>query len=280
MTQRRGNKKNAGKHGAPEQAANAGPVEAESTDLENVGGGTPSSLLTEKAAKASVVNVLDHLSLSGYVSPLKKTTATADGFRAHPGKVNASKSTKNRGFDDDDDDDDKEEEEEIAVAKPKKRGRAAKMIAKAGADEETAAPRTAVKRKAAVTIDIGASFDPSGLEDRDEYKDAKVPQAATKAYAAAPNTAAKPSKTPKAVTRAPARPAIIGGLRMPLTAIQDPQRARAAVAEVVVGADAPGVGGKKKRRLLNQGAVPGSDTLPSSLLFGLGDGFKVPKLKH
>jgi hypothetical protein len=286
ITQRKGTKTNAVKAGTPAKAAKAAPVEAESTDSEDVGGGTPGSVLTEDAAKATVVNVLDHLSLSGYVSPLRKSTAADGGSRAHPGKVGSGKVTKKRvaaALDDDDDDageeeeEEEKEEEEIAVAKPKKRGRPAKVAAKAGVvAKEAAAPRTVAKKKAAVTIDIGASFDPSGVDNEDDDDDAQRPAVAKKSYAAAPKTAAKLSepaatKIPKATARAPA---VIGGLRMPLAAIQDPKRAGAAG-----GAGAPG-GGKKKRRLLNHGAVPGSDTLPASLLFGLGDGFKVPKLKH
>ena len=71
---------------------------------------------------------------------------------------------------------------------------------------------------------------------------------------------------PKASLKSPTP---VGGssLRMPLANIQK------------TGAVGVKGGEKKKRRLLNQVAVGGSDSLHPSLLFGSGEEFNVSKLK-
>jgi hypothetical protein len=270
-----------------------------------------------------VEDVLDHLSLSGYVSPLKKkkpaaAAAAANGPHAHPAKVGGKATKKKRSASTVADDDEEEVdnaatkekegdvEEEIAVGRPQMRGRgAAKGAKKATGAVAQAAQRVpriekdAKERKkekpaaVAVAIDIGASFHPPGMDDECEDEDedegirgrqeaVKKPQAAAvQKPAAKPSKAAAkkaPPKTPKAAARASTQVTTIGGLRMPLATIQDPKRV-VAVMETEDGVG-EGAGVKKKRRLLNQGALPGADTLPASLLFGLGDGFTVPKLKH
>ena len=248
-TQRKGTKKLPGKAAAPEQDLKA--VGVETADLE---------VVTEEAAKTTVVNVLDHLSLSGYVSPLKKAARGSDRSRMHPDVVGSKHRGNEQRMED-------EGKAGCVGGLPEKCGDYTNMTKPRLVED--AVSRSAAKKKGLVTIDINASFDPADISHDD--KDDEYPVCAQEAQAAQPRTGAKSVKPmPKK------GPAVIGGMRMPLAAIQDTKRAEEGGTNSKAGAG----GGKKKRRLLNQGAVPGSDTLPPSLLFGLGDGFKVPKLKH
>lgn len=291
-------------------AAAAAAAVAAAAELEtDMDGGSLGSLFAKDAANATVVNVLDHLSLSGYVSPLAKI----------PGGVRA-------GEEDNANANAKDASEPIAKAKAKS---VAAAFEKEANGSDLAEPLTSVdpsestlgteasaeqpsketsEQPSKSTIDIAPPLDPDAFDDDASTEEIEtedtgeevgtknavdaVPERITRGSAKKEketnNTAGPSSKKPPTVT--PGRPPragktpkgkLIGGLRMPLANIG--QKKRAGDEKSVSTSDASdgkaaADGGRKKRRLLNQvtvgGETPGKHP---SLLFGVGEGFDVPK---
>ena len=228
--------------------------------------GSPKSLFTEEVAKETVLNVLDHLSLSGYVSPLAKTHQISTAF------------------------DDIETEGVDAVCIMRKLGPYRQTMT----DQSEPANHIVVPTTSnMVSIDINASYDPSASEEaeRSEGKEAEKPEVHKVATHMRDELEMKDNdtnfkltrrskrvmqKSPKSVAMREKTPAFIGGLRMPLANIHRPQTSEAPIPKgddrnIALGA------GKKKRRLLNHLTLDGPDAVQASLIFGTGDEFCVPE---
>ena len=83
-------------------------------------------------------------------------------------------------------------------------------------------------------------------------------------------------KMPKAAAIHEKTSSFVGGLRLPLANIQKPKTAELQIPKGVQHDSTTGAG-KKKRRLLNQVTVDGSDAAHASLLFGTGYKFGAPE---
>ena len=222
-------------------------------DLDD-GSGSPGSLFTEEAAKATVVNVLDHLSLSGYVSPLSKT-ALDGSVRRNPDSTVKAALGVDAAFDD--------AEQDVAnvTLDGLKRGRPRTLADDLG-EVVTAKPPN--KQKTGVSIDNDAALDPAELAGEGDEK--VLSPSGNSIENVSDDDDDDDDKMPKASFKSPT-PVGVSNLRMPLANIQK------------TGAAGVKGGEKKKRRLLNQVAVGGSDSLHPSLLFGSGEEFHVSKLK-
>ena len=214
--------------------------------------GSPGSLFTEEAAKATVANVLDHLSLSGYVSPLSKTTVDGSARRNSLPTEKAALGV-DAAFDD-------AEQDEVNVTLDGLKPDRSRILADDPGEVVTAKPPN--KQETGASIDIDAAVDPAEPAGKG---DKTVLSPRNNSTEDVPDDD-EADKMPKASLKSPTP---VGGssLRMPLANIQK------------TGAVGVKGGEKKKRRLLNQVAVGGSDSLHPSLLFGSGEEFNVSKLK-
>ena len=228
--------------------------------------GSPKSLFTEEVAKETVLNVLDHLSLSGYVSPLAKTHQISTAF------------------------DDIEGEDGFVATR--KSGPYRQAMADQSGQADGVIVSTTLNK---VSIDINASHAHSPLEavGHGEAKDKEKPEddevstyvgdeLETKVgdtpsdFTSTRRSTRVTPKMPKAAAIHEKTSSFVGGLRLPLANIQKPKTAELQIPKGVQHDSTTGAG-KKKRRLLNQVTVDGSDAAHASLLFGTGYKFGAPE---
>ena len=228
--------------------------------------GSPRSPFTEKVAKETVVNVLDHLSLSGYVSPLAKTHQISTAF------------------------DDIEGEDGFVATR--KSGPYRQAMADQSGQADGVIVSTTLNK---VSIDINALHAHSPLEavGHGEAKDKEKPEddevstyvgdeLETKVgdtpsdFTSTRRSTRVTPKMPKAAAIHEKTSSFVGGLRLPLANIQKPKTAELQIPKGVQHDSTTGAG-KKKRRLLNQVTVDGSDAAHASLLFGTGYKFGAPE---
>ena len=228
--------------------------------------GSPKSLFTEEVAKETVLNVLDHLSLSGYVSPLAKTHQISTAF------------------------DDIEGEDGFVATR--KSGPYRQAMADQSGQADGVIVSTTLNK---VSIDINALHAHSPLEavGHGEAKDKEKPEddevstyvgdeLETKVgdtpsdFTSTRRSTRVTPKMPKAAAIHEKTSSFVGGLRLPLANIQKPKTAELQIPKGVQHDSTTGAG-KKKRRLLNQVTVDGSDAAHASLLFGTGYKFGAPE---
>lgn len=291
--------------GPSKAAAAAAAAVAAANELETSGDGSLGSLFAAAEANATVVNVLDHLSLSGYVSPLAKpfssgNKAIEDARDPVASKAKAKAKAVAAAFET------AADVSEAAVSEPIETPSETEPVAPealASASEETpsfdAARNTTntndtmnVAKNTAntgATIDISAPLDPNAFDDDasteeietedtgEEVNPTRVTRSAREE--GAPGDTNQPTTTPgerPSAGKTPKGP-LIGGLRMPLANIGQKRR-EGETRGSGEGGDETRAETKKKRKLLNQvtvgGETPGKHP---SLLFGAGDDFSVPK---
>lgn len=278
------------------QAAVAAAAELETSGAD----GSLGSLFAGDGANAVVVNVLDHLSLSGYVSPLAKGKAAAGA--AEPAGVTVGGLNLTPPG---------------TAEKPSGAKARAKRVAAAFESEETASETAIEKRSEAPVsepteaqngkegegfvasepsnadvaddvskpphsafVDDDASTEEIEAPDSGEEVAPRVTRSAKKATPAkSPAKGETPGKRERGKTP---KGKLIGGLRMPLANLgqkksSDSGSGGGAASRGVAEAGKEKGGERKKRRLLNQQTVGGDEKTHPSLLFGVGSDFAVPK---
>ena len=288
--------KTASKEAAKEkaQAAVAAAAELETSGAD----GSLGSLFAGDGANAVVVNVLDHLSLSGYVSPLAKGKAAA-GEPAEPaaaltaGGLNLtppgtaekpSSSAKARAkrvaaaFESDG------TTSEAPTDAPEAPGPEAPR-SEAPTDE----PAGDAKAPAGIDADVSKPPGPEFVDDDASTEELEAPDAGEEVAPRVTRSAKKVTPAKQAKGETPGKSErgktpkgkLIGGLRMPLANLGQKKASDSGSAgDAAKGAAEAGKekgGERKKRRLLNQHTVGAADETHPSLLFGVGSDFAVPK---
>lgn len=275
------------------QAAVAAAAELETSGAD----GSLGSLFAGDGANAVVVNVLDHLSLSGYVSPLAKEKAAAGA--AEPAGVTVGGLNLTPPG---------------TAEKPSAAKARAKRVAAAFESEETASetatkkpeapvsePTEAQNRKegegfvaseaapADVAVDVSKPPDPAFVDDDASTEELEAPDAGEEVAPRVTRSAKKATPAKEAKGETPGqrergktpKGKLIGGLRMPLANLGQKKSSDSgsggAAARGAAEAGKEKGGERKKRRLLNQQTVGGGDETHPSLLFGVGSDFAVPK---
>ena len=278
------------------QAAVAAAAELETSGAD----GSLGSLFAGDGANAVVVNVLDHLSLSGYVSPLAKEKAAAGAAEpagvtvgglnlTPPGTAEKPSGAKARAkrvaaaF---------ESEETASETAIEKRSEArVSELAEAQNEKEGEGFVASEPSSADVADDVSKPPDLTFVDDDASTEEIEAPDSGEEVAPRVTRSAKKatPAKSPakgetpgKRERGKTPKGKLIGGLRMPLANLgqkksSDSGSGGAAASRGAAEAGKEKGGERKKRRLLNQQTVGGDEKTHPSLLFGVGSDFAMPK---